>query len=123
MLDKLHGSSMHMRLSKRAHLCRRALARPFAVRRLAEEREQPVYPEIMSDLDRYASFPPSLPPRSFAAMAQKTGANRLRSIIEQLMRCEIIRESEVKELCNKAREILVEESNVQRVDAPVTVRR
>ncbi|KAJ3289235.1 Serine/threonine-protein phosphatase 4 catalytic subunit [Borealophlyctis nickersoniae] len=41
--------------------------------------------------------------------------------IEQLRRCEIIKESEVKELCNKAREILVEESNVQRVDAPVTI--
>ena len=35
----------------------------------------------------------------------------------------MIKESEVKELCNKAREILIEESNVQRVDAPVTVRR
>lgn len=43
--------------------------------------------------------------------------------IEQLRRCEIIKESEVKTLCNKAREILAEESNVQRVDAPVTVRR
>lgn len=41
--------------------------------------------------------------------------------IEQLKRCEIIRESEVKALCAKAREILVEESNVQRVDSPVTV--
>ncbi|KAJ3037844.1 Serine/threonine-protein phosphatase 4 catalytic subunit [Rhizophlyctis rosea] len=41
--------------------------------------------------------------------------------IEQLRRCEIIKESEVKELCNKAREILIEESNVQRVDAPVTI--
>lgn len=41
--------------------------------------------------------------------------------IEQLLRCEIIKESEVKELCNKAREILIEESNVQRVDSPVTV--
>ena len=30
-------------------------------------------------------------------------------------------ESEVKALCAMAREILVEESNVQRVDAPVTV--
>jgi hypothetical protein len=28
----------------------------------------------------------------------------------------------VQTLCAKAREILVEESNVQRVDAPVTVR-
>jgi len=42
--------------------------------------------------------------------------------IEQLRRCEIITESEVKALCSKAREILCEESNVQHVDAPVTVR-
>lgn len=41
--------------------------------------------------------------------------------IEQLRRCEIIKESEVKSLCSKAREILIEESNVQRVDSPVTV--
>ena len=41
--------------------------------------------------------------------------------IEQLKRCEYIKEAEVKALCAKAREILVEESNVQRVDAPVTV--
>lgn len=41
--------------------------------------------------------------------------------IEQLRRCETITESEVKALCSKAREILIEESNVQRVDAPVTV--
>jgi len=43
--------------------------------------------------------------------------------IDQLKRCEIIKESEVKALCAKAREILVEESNVQRVDSPVTVSR
>ncbi|XP_076346047.1 serine/threonine-protein phosphatase 4 catalytic subunit B-like isoform X3 [Tachypleus tridentatus] len=41
--------------------------------------------------------------------------------IEQLRRCETIKESEVKALCTKAREILVEESNVQRTDSPVTV--
>nr|XP_032799892.1 serine/threonine-protein phosphatase 4 catalytic subunit isoform X1 [Petromyzon marinus]XP_032799893.1 serine/threonine-protein phosphatase 4 catalytic subunit isoform X1 [Petromyzon marinus]XP_032799894.1 serine/threonine-protein phosphatase 4 catalytic subunit isoform X1 [Petromyzon marinus]XP_032799895.1 serine/threonine-protein phosphatase 4 catalytic subunit isoform X1 [Petromyzon marinus]XP_032799896.1 serine/threonine-protein phosphatase 4 catalytic subunit isoform X1 [Petromyzon mari len=41
--------------------------------------------------------------------------------IEQLRRCELIKEAEVKALCAKAREILVEESNVQRVDSPVTV--
>ncbi|CAG05950.1 unnamed protein product [Tetraodon nigroviridis] len=41
--------------------------------------------------------------------------------IEQLRRCELIKENEVKALCAKAREILVEESNVQRVDSPVTV--
>lgn len=43
--------------------------------------------------------------------------------IEQLRRCEVIKEAEVKALCAKAREILVEESNVQRVDSPVTVRK
>ena len=41
--------------------------------------------------------------------------------IEQLKKCEIIKESEVKALCAKAREIFIEESNVQRVDSPVTV--
>jgi hypothetical protein len=41
--------------------------------------------------------------------------------IEQLRQCEIITENEVKILCQKAREILAEESNVQKIDAPVTV--
>ena len=41
--------------------------------------------------------------------------------IEKLKKCELITEQEVKSLCAKAREILVEESNVQQVDAPVTV--
>ena len=41
--------------------------------------------------------------------------------IAQLKDCKPLRECEVKELCQKALEILVEESNVQRVDAPVTI--
>lgn len=41
--------------------------------------------------------------------------------LDQLRRCELIKESEVKMLCTKAREILVEESNVQCVDSPVTI--
>lgn len=41
--------------------------------------------------------------------------------LEQLRRCELIKENEVKTLCTKAREILVEESNVQCVDSPVTI--
>lgn len=49
------------------------------------------------------------------------GSSDLDRQIEQLRRCEYIKEAEVKSLCAKAREILVEESNVQRVDAPVTV--
>ena len=38
------------------------------------------------------------------------------------MRCEPISEEQVKRLCLKAREILIEEGNVQLVDSPVTVR-
>lgn len=41
--------------------------------------------------------------------------------IERLRKCEYLKESEVKVICDKAREILIDESNVQRVDAPVTV--
>ena len=41
--------------------------------------------------------------------------------IEQLTRCEPISEEQVKRLCLKAREILIEEGNVQVVDSPVTV--
>ncbi|PAA80710.1 hypothetical protein BOX15_Mlig025450g1, partial [Macrostomum lignano] len=48
-------------------------------------------------------------------------SNNLDKQIEKLRRCELITEAEVKALCGKAREILIEESNVQCVDAPVTV--
>ena len=41
--------------------------------------------------------------------------------IERLKRCDYLKENEVKALCDRAREILMEESNVQRVDSPVTV--
>ena len=49
------------------------------------------------------------------------GGSELDRWIEQLKRCEPLKEHEVKVLCQKALEVLVEESNVQRVDAPVTV--
>mmetsp|Transcript_5988 Transcript_5988/g.8725 ORF Transcript_5988/g.8725 Transcript_5988/m.8725 type:complete len:308 (+) Transcript_5988:175-1098(+) len=41
--------------------------------------------------------------------------------IATLKRCELIKESEVKELCHKAKELLMDEGNVQNVFAPVTV--
>eukprot|EP01023_Acetabularia_acetabulum_P014472 TRINITY_DN17075_c0_g1_i1.p1 TRINITY_DN17075_c0_g1~~TRINITY_DN17075_c0_g1_i1.p1 ORF type:complete len:308 (-),score=41.17 TRINITY_DN17075_c0_g1_i1:1112-2035(-) len=41
--------------------------------------------------------------------------------IEQLKKCEPLKEQDVKILCQKALEILVEESNVQTVPAPVTI--
>ncbi|KAJ1510632.1 Serine/threonine-protein phosphatase 4 catalytic subunit [Coelomomyces lativittatus] len=49
------------------------------------------------------------------------GTSDLDRQIELLRNCQIIKESEVRDLCTKAREILVEESNVQKVDAPVTI--
>lgn len=52
---------------------------------------------------------------------QYFGMSDLDRQIEQLRRCEPIKESEVKLLCMKAREILVEEANVQRIDTPVTI--
>ena len=41
--------------------------------------------------------------------------------IETLKKCELLKENEVKILCAKAKEVLIEEGNVQRVEAPVTV--
>ena len=41
--------------------------------------------------------------------------------IEKLKNCEIIKESEVKSLCIKVKEILKEEPNVYKIDAPVTI--
>ena len=57
-----------------------------------------------------------------SSLTTASGNSCLDEQIERLKRCEYLREGEVKALCLRAREILVDESNVQRVDAPVTVR-
>uniref|UniRef100_A0A7N0TIH4 Serine/threonine specific protein phosphatases domain-containing protein n=1 Tax=Kalanchoe fedtschenkoi TaxID=63787 RepID=A0A7N0TIH4_KALFE len=41
--------------------------------------------------------------------------------IEQLMQCKPLSEQEVRMLCDKAKEILMDESNVQPVKSPVTI--
>ncbi len=41
--------------------------------------------------------------------------------IQKLLKCEPLAEADVKALCEKAKEILAEESNVQPVRCPVTV--
>jgi len=72
--------------------------------------------------------PPETPPGQWttnmtaSTLTSATGNSCLDEQIERLKRCEYLREGEVKALCLRAREILVDESNVQRVDAPVTVR-
>lgn len=45
----------------------------------------------------------------------------LDAAIEQLMQCKPLPESDIKALCEKAKEILSEEPNVQPVRCPVTV--
>jgi len=56
---------------------------------------------------------------------QKGGANtmalNLDKCIEQLYRCEILPEATVKQLCDKLKEVLIYESNVQNISSPVTV--
>ena len=41
--------------------------------------------------------------------------------IEKLRKCQYITEIEVKLLCEKAKELFIEESNVQSIDAPITI--
>jgi len=47
--------------------------------------------------------------------------NNFDRYIEQLLQCKPLSEVEVKNLCDKAKEILLEESNVQPVRVPVTI--
>lgn len=41
--------------------------------------------------------------------------------IEKLKKCEYIMERDVKKLCDKAKEILIQEENVIYLNAPITV--
>ena len=41
--------------------------------------------------------------------------------IQQLMQCQHLSEPDIKLLCNKVRNILMEESNIQPVSSPVTI--
>lgn len=41
--------------------------------------------------------------------------------LKQLWQCKPLKESQVRELCNKAKELLIEESNIQNISAPITV--
>ncbi|GJP98398.1 hypothetical protein AnigIFM63604_009960 [Aspergillus niger] len=76
----------------------------------------------MSDLDRY-----SLPSRPSYPLPLPLGQDELtsrfssRRAIAQLRACRLIPEAQVRELCYKARELLIEEGNVVCVDAPVTI--
>lgn len=67
---------------------------------------------LSSDLDRY-----------IIQLIKVTGwySNKTSRHIAQLRACRPIPEADVRELCYKARELLIEEGNVVGVDAPVTI--
>lgn len=50
-----------------------------------------------------------------------TDSSNIDKWIEQLRKCERIKEQEVKELCNKAKDVLNLEDNLVKVEAPITV--
>ena len=56
-----------------------------------------------------------------ADFPQVAATNSLDSWIEKLYLCKPLTEAEVKSLCEQAKEVLMEESNVQPVRSPVTV--
>jgi hypothetical protein len=66
----------------------------------------------MSDLDKYC----------LNTKWSRTQSNYFCRAIAQLRACRTIPEAQVRELCHKARELLIEEGNVVTVTAPVTVR-
>ncbi|KAL2153417.1 hypothetical protein VTH82DRAFT_4572 [Thermothelomyces myriococcoides] len=68
----------------------------------------------MEDVGR---VPPNLSP----ANVEPVSISNLDAWIESLMQCKQLAESDVQRLCDKAREVLQEESNVQPVKCPVTV--
>jgi serine/threonine-protein phosphatase 4 catalytic subunit len=53
--------------------------------------------------------------------SQARSCSNLDEQIEQLRKCQYITEMEVKFLCEKAKELFIEESNVQSIDAPITI--
>lgn len=55
------------------------------------------------------------------SLDHKAGRGELEGWIEQLMQCQKLTEAQVKTLCDKAKELLVNESNVRDVRCPVTV--
>ena len=78
--------------------------------------------------ERVTGTPPSIGLRAAAggarasAMASpETSYGDLDAQIARLLKCQTLSEAEVKQLCEKAKEILAHESNVQPVRCPVTV--
>lgn len=70
------------------------------------------------------AVPLTTPTSTLQVSSAATGEQFIKDLdqwIEQLMECKQLNEIHVKQLCEKARDILSQESNVQDVKCPVTV--
>ena len=72
-----------------------------------------------NQLEKKTSFEKN-PKENISFQEHHTNSN-LDSQIEKLKKCQYISENEVKDLCDKAKELFIEESNVQCIDAPITI--
>lgn len=86
----------------------------------AQRPRQVCYTPLIHAASHYYAHHFRVPPINSVAYSKQIISVDSRQI-EQLTRCEPISEEQVKRLCFKAREILIEEANVQPVDSPVTV--
>lgn len=77
----------------------------------------------MAATEEAAPAVPAAAPAAPTAPATQLSNGDLDRFMEQLLSetCKPLSEEEVKSLCEKAREILMDESNVQAVSCPVTV--
>ena len=77
----------------------------------------------MAAVEEAAPAVPAAAPAAPTAPASQLSNGDLDRFMEQLLSetCKPLSEEEVKSLCEKAREILMDESNVQAVSCPVTV--
>eukprot|EP00457_Paulinella_chromatophora_P006066 gb/GEZN01006084.1/.p1 GENE.gb/GEZN01006084.1/~~gb/GEZN01006084.1/.p1 ORF type:complete len:348 (+),score=76.09 gb/GEZN01006084.1/:74-1117(+) len=68
-----------------------------------------------------SSSPTSSSSSSSSPSSQMTSRNPVDGWIEKVRKCDHLTEVELKQLCDMVKEILLEESNVQPVNSPVTV--
>jgi serine/threonine-protein phosphatase 2A catalytic subunit len=83
-----------------------------------EEEDEEETPEVRKIVDL---TPDSFGPSTGPVTTKPCSVTDVDHWIEQLMECQKLSEGQVKLLCEKAKEILSMESNVQEVKAPVTI--
>ena len=113
-----HNHNGNVNIEIAVHFARRCPVDPRGARRVYQ-----VFIAI------FVSIQPSSSPRASCSGLLAVVGTRIMDVgidtldlwTDKLMSCTLLSENEVKLLCDKAREVLIEESNVQPVRAPVTV--